>query len=285
MASPTDICTAIVNLIVATVYPNGTGQASVAGVGIKAFMGWPMPAELDADLAAGNAMVSVYPRAEEHNTTRYLPREADVTVQTPTLTLTVSGQTVTVGGTSPSSGNPHNLAVIANGVPYVHQPAAGATLASMAAALAALINVDIPGTTSLGAVLTLPAAARIAGARVGVTGTSVREWRRQERSFQIVVWAPTPTIRDAISNPLDVALAKTPFLTMPDGIAARLTYQRSPFTDALEKTAIFRRDLFYLVEFATTETQTLTQIVAEELDVSAAVAGVEPYHPVATVYQ
>ena len=71
---------------------------------------------------------------------------------------------------------------------------------------------------------------------------------------------------------------------MPDGTGARLRYVRSNMSDATEKDCLFRRDLVYTVEYATTQTEVETQITQEQLNVSAAVAGVLPYNPVATVY-
>jgi hypothetical protein len=186
-----------------------------------------------------------------------------------TLTLTINGQQITVGGAVPPANNPHNLSVLANGKPYVYAVQTSDTLNSIAAALASLIAADIPGTGAAGAVVTLPGTGRIGAARVGVTGTAVREVRRQERHFQITVWADTPAHRDAVAQPVDLVLATTKFLTMPDGFAARLIYKNSPISDSLQKTRLFRRDLIYLVEYATTQTETETQITQDQLGVAA----------------
>lgn len=83
---------------------------------------------------------------------------------------------------------------------------------------------------------------------------------------------------------IDAALAFTTFLTMPDGSAARLRYRNSAMSDDLQKDCLFRRDLFYSVEYATTQTEAETQVTQEQLNVSAAVAGALPYLPVATIY-
>ncbi|MFD2271831.1 hypothetical protein ACFS07_13365 [Undibacterium arcticum] len=101
MADLTDVGSALVALIAQTVYPNGTGQASVANTGVRIYQGWPNPQQLDADLKLGICHVSVYPRTEERNVTRYSKDWQQLSVNTPTLTLTISGQTVTVGGTVP----------------------------------------------------------------------------------------------------------------------------------------------------------------------------------------
>lgn len=284
MADLTDVENALVSLIAGTLYPNGTGQPSVAGIGVRVYPGWPNPQQLDDDLAAAKAHVSVFPRTEERNTTRFSQDWQPQTMNAATLTLTINGQQMTVGGVVPPANNPHNLSVLANGKPYVYAVQTGDTLNSIAASLAALIAADIPGTSAAGAVVTLPGTGRIGAARVGVTGTAIREVRRQERHFQITVWADTPAHRDAVAQPVDLVLATTKFLTMPDGFAARLIYRNSPISDNMQKTRLFRRDLIYLVEYATTQAETETQITQEQLNVSARVDGASSYNPINSTY-
>lgn len=211
MADLTDVANALVTLVSATLYPNGIGQASVAGVGVRVYQGWPNPEQLDPDLRATTPIchVSVYPRPEEKNTTRYMPTWKQTSVNTPTLTLTIAGQAVTVGGTVPLASNPHVVMVMGNGKPYVYAVLATDTLNSIAAALAALIAADIAGTAAAGAVITLPNSARLQAARVGVTGTAVREVRRQERSFQIGIWADTH-VRHRCAPPPECSSPQTP---------------------------------------------------------------------------
>jgi hypothetical protein len=287
MADLSDVLTALAASAVAAIYPNGTGQASPTGAAVKVYAGWPAPAQLDADLRAVSPVchVSIYPTVGERNTTRYSPNDwKPASVQTPTMTAVLSGQVLTLGGTIPGAGNPHNVVVIANGKPYVYAVLTSDTLASAASALAALIAVDIPGTVSAGAVLTLPTSARVLAARVGVTGTAVRELRRQERRFQFAVWADTPAHRDAIAAVLDWNLASSAFITLADGTAGRIRYAGSAVSDALQKDCLFRRDLFYTVEYGTTQTETETQITQDQLNTSAAPAGITPYSAAITVY-
>lgn len=270
MADVIDVQTALVALAAAALYPNGTGQPSAAGgVPCKVYAGWPTESQLDSDLAGRTAHVTVFPRPEERNTTRFPQDWQPQTMNSATLTLTINGQQITVGGVVPPANNPHNLSVLANGKPYVYAVQTSDTLNSIAASLAALIAADLPGTSAAGAVVTLPGTGRIGAARVGVTGTAVREIRRQERQFQITVWADSPTHRDAVAQPVDQVLAATKFLTMPDGLAARLIYKGSPISDNTQKSRLFRRDLIYLVEYATTQTETETQITQDQLGVAA----------------
>ncbi|MBU9629938.1 hypothetical protein KTE60_11645 [Burkholderia multivorans] len=48
---------------------------------------------------------------------------------------------------------------------------------------------------------------------------------------------------------------------MPDGLYARIVYHDSPQQDLGEKARLFRRDLRYMVEFSTTKTQSVAQVI------------------------
>jgi hypothetical protein len=287
MADLADVENALVSLIAATVYPNGTGQPSIANVGIAVYRGWPQPKALEDDLAAvgagtgGKVHISVFTRPEEHNVTRYPKDWQQQSAPAPTLTLTVNGQQVTVGGTVST---PQNAVVFVNNAPFVYVVQANDTPTTIAAALAALINagsvipfggmfVPVPGPTSAGPVITMPASARMGVARVGASGISIMEVRRQERTFQITVWANSEANRSAIAGPLDAALANTLRFTLPDQTSARLIYKGSPVLDGVEKSNLYRRDLLYSVEYATTVTETDTQVTAEQLNVSNQIDG------------
>jgi hypothetical protein len=259
----------------------------VTGTPIIVYYGWPVSEQLDADLAAASPVcnVSVYPRPQERNTTRYLGQYQQTSLNTTLLTLTKAGQTVTVGGAIPPAGNTHNLAIFVNGIPYVYQVLVADTLSTIAAAMAALIVVGVSGTTASGAVITIPSSATLGPARVGVFGSSAKPVRNQDRVFQIGIWADSPAHRDTIAQAIDPTLAATNFLTFPDGSAGRLIYRGSPSSDSFEKSTLYRRDLLYAVDYSTLLVVKTPQIVAVETVTTAAVAGVPPYAPVATTYQ
>lgn len=103
----------------------------------------------------------------------------------------------------------------------------------------------------------------------GDTGTALKEVGRQERLFQIVGWFPTPAVRSLVMGSLDAALRQVERYTLPDGSVARLVYKSSPMTDMLEKAAIYRRDLFYTVEYATTVTQEFYKIKQNTVNLTA----------------
>jgi len=281
-----DVQNSLVSLCTAQLYPTGSSAGLVpspaVGFVVKIYPGWPVKAQLDIDLAAKPAIchVSVYPTKMERQTTRYLSRYKQLSMNTPTLTLAASGQTVTVGGTIPPASNPHNLAIFVNGVPYIYQPLINDTLQTIATAFAALI----PGASAAGAVVTVPSAAVLGPVRVGVTGTSGRSVGNQDRVFQIGIWADTPAHRDVIAQAIDPALRATAFVFMPDGTAGKLEYRGSPETDQFEKSTLYRRDLMYSVDYSTMQTVAAPQIVAVEVNISAAVDGVPPFVPVSTQF-
>lgn len=232
----------------AALYPNGTGAPSAIGADAVIYPGWPQPAQLDKDIAAGRVHVSIWARGDGTNTTRYPSTWQQTVAAAPTLTLTTDSNTVTIGGTVAAQ-----QVVGVNGQAYAVQ--ATDTLASIAAALAALV----PGASSAGAVVTVPTGIRHAA--VAANATMTREVRRQTDSVQLSIWAPTPALRSATAKALDAAMADVRFLEMPDHSSARVIYTRSLSTDLRENALIYRRDMFYQVEFATTVSAVATQII------------------------
>ena len=281
MADIIDIQNTLVSLAAQAVYPNGIGQPSAITAPCKLYAGWPTQSQLDADLLASTPHLTVFPLGIERNTTRFPADWQQNTVNQPTLSAVVTGQQVTITGTLPATYFQQNVAVFVNKAPYVYAVQPADTLNSVATALSALI----PGATSSGAVITIPPTLIINTARVGGTGTSVSEIRRQERQFQLTAWANSPQVRDALASLVDVALAQLRFISLPDGTAGRLIYRHSNVIDALQKARLYRRDLVYSVEYGTTLTTNNAQIVVEQLNVSTQIDGALSANPVITTYQ
>lgn len=252
-----DVEQVLVDVIAQTVYPAGTANPSIAGVPCVIRRGWPVPAKLDSDLNAGTVNISVYPMDNEQKTTRYPKEWQTLALPAVSLTLTVSGTQITVGGLPAS---PLNARVTVNGINYVYPVQASDSLTGIATALATLVNADTPATSS-GAVVTVPGGYRIS-AFVGGVGTTIRETKRQKRTFMVTFWCPSPALRDLIAPPVDAALADIDFLSLPDGSSARLIYEKTRVSDRVEREGLYRRDLFYSAEYPTTDTQNATQIVA-----------------------
>lgn len=266
MADLSDVSTALETLITSTLYPSGTDTSDVSAAGVVAtiFVGWPGPQAVDDAMAAGTTLVSIYPQAgAERNTTRFQPLWRELSLPSPTYTLTASNDdlAITVGGAAPVSYFAQNLYARINGTSYCYTAQDGDGAETVAAGLGALIAADFSAVTVSGASITLPAECRLQALRVGVTGTKIKEVGRQDRTWQIIIWAPTDDARTAIAKVIDPKLRQTPRLTLADETYGHLSYRSSPVTDTLQKATIFRRDLIYACEFGTTVTEAAEQIV------------------------
>lgn len=285
MADLSDVENALAQIISDTLYPAGIPggfepASPVASVPVICYPGWPNSATLDEDLAKGKVHVSVFALDGERNTTRYPKDWQELVPAVTTLIALVSGQTITIGGTVST---PQNVMAAVNDLPFVYAVQAGDALSDIAAGLAALIAVSIPGTTSAGPVVSVPAGGMISAARIGGQGVAIMETRRQERMFQITVWADTPDHRNAVAKPIDAALSVLERITLPDQTSARLIYKGSPQSDAAQLQGCYRRDFVYSVEYATTIQETETQIVAELINVSVKADGATASQQIVTI--
>lgn len=253
MADQSDVENALVTAITATLYPNGATQASSIAAGtvtIRIYRGWPVAAALHADLTSGIVNVSVFPAGEPRETTRYPATWQVITASLPTLTVFVEQASVTFGGTT-AAGQMAGLAV--NGETYVYLVQTGDTTALVAAALAAQLIAAGLLVQITGATLTVPGVAQLL-ARVEQAQTAYRETRRQRQSFRVSCWCSEPLLRDQVAGTIDAALANTAFLTLADGTAARITLAGGATIDQAENAALYRRDLIYAADYATTLT-------------------------------
>jgi hypothetical protein len=279
MADSSDVQQALVSAIAQALYPNGTGQASAVNGPVLIYPGWPDAASLDADLAAQKVHVTVFSRPEESNTTRYPAEWRTVSVNSPTLTATMSGNQLTIGGTVSV---PQNVSIETGGHAYVYAVQATDTLTSIATALSA----QIPNTTSSGAVITFANTAEVT-ARIGVSGASIKEINRQRKRFQVTVWAYSHASRVQAAQIIKNLLAPMEFITLADTSRAWLTYQSAHEIDNLQKISLYRRDLFFEIEYADTLVETDTTITQGATNVTGYVGSIpasDPYNtPVSKV--
>lgn len=272
MADVSEVTATLAGICAGLIYPNGTGSStpSICGVDAYIFPGWPVPKQFEDAAQKKRCIVSVYPWAGERNTTRYLEKWRVAGINTPTLTATASGLTVTLAGTIPPPTNRHNIAIFVNRFPYVYGVQSTDTLNTIAAALSTLIGVNVPGTINVGSAVMLPQGANLGAVRVGVTGSSVLEIKRQEKQFRIIIWANSPQNRTALAKALDRGLAAFTFINLPDLTAGRIRYHNNWETDNAQKQLLYRRDLIYTVEYGTILSQTNPQIIVIELSVGSA---------------
>lgn len=265
MADVSDVYNALVSWISGLLYPNGEQSPSAviyngAPVSFRVYAGWPVSKNLNDDLAVGIVNVNVYPLPSERNISTLDKTPWILSQQTPTITTTVSGQTVTLGGTVTAG---QSVGISVGGTTYAYLAQATDTLDTIATALGALI----PGSTVSGSSVTVSSVSSLAS-RIGVPASVVVPVKRQSRQFQIVVWAPSPVLRDQVASFIDSWMGDLYRLPMPDGSAANLKYHNSPVNDLLQKEGAWRRDLFYEAIFDTTRTETLMTVVGTNLTLS-----------------
>jgi hypothetical protein len=297
MADISDVEQSLLALLTQIAYPNGTANPSAVldanntPHNVQLYRGWPLPDQLDTDMAAGTVDVSIFPTRVEQNVTRYgLDYECLLPIKTPTLTLTAtdssggnleleaggnlllegagklelegSGITLTVGGTVSV---PQNVAAVVNGIGYSYGVQGDDTLTSIATGLAALINVNTPATSN-GPAISIPTAHSVSP-RIGTTANVIQEFARQRRNMMISLWCSSPDLRDNAAKLFDPILKSTIFLNLVDGTKCRLIYASSPVTDTIQKQAIYRRDLIYSCEFGTTITTPAPTVTIEQINI------------------
>lgn len=256
MATINDVYNAIGAIVLSTIYPNGTSQPSIINAGVKIIKGWPLNDELNNDLSAGNAQVSIFKLDSYERKTNYLGRLwQNDNIPPATITLTISQNTVTIGGTVTL---PQHIAIYTNSnTAYHYNLQVGDTLNSIATNLAAII----PNSLAVGNVVTIANQYNLSGV-VGVVGTSQLNTKRQEQGFMISSWANNNAKRDALGDALDEQLSFYDRLTLPDQYAP-FRYMKQHEVDLCEKQNVYRRDLYYTCEYQTFFTEsfpTITQV-------------------------
>lgn len=248
MADISDVTAYLKQAALAAVYPNGTSQPSVAGCDVKLFEGWPLPADLDAALAASKAQVSVYPMP---GTGVVIPQILDetYTIVAPsygmTFSVDASGTVITVSG-QPTSGE--YLTIIADRANTYSQT--GASTAAILAALATAAQAQYPTASVTPTTLTIPAHFAMT-VRQGGPGVQAKVTHRQRHSVMVTAWAPTPTIRTQLAAAIDVAIKSINKIALPDTSQALIVYSRTNISDEGQSANVYRRDLIYDVEYAT----------------------------------
>ena len=107
----------------------------------------------------------------------------------------------------------------------------------------------------------------------GTTGNAILEIRRQTRTYQITIWASCFDQRDPVASAIDSALSLVTRIDLPDGTQGILSYVNSTQDDDQQRMGIYRRDLFYSVNYATTATVAEKAILETNLNVSVAATG------------
>ncbi|HEX7854447.1 MAG TPA: hypothetical protein VF503_12200 [Sphingobium sp.] len=105
----------------------------------------------------------------------------------------------------------------------------------------------------------------------GTTGELSQETRRQTKAFQITIWANAPALRDPLARILDSVLSGITRLALMDGTTGMLSYIMSQQHDERSSIMIFRRDLFYNVNYATIQVLDAYTILNTQTNMAAAI--------------
>ncbi len=265
MADQSDVEAALVAAISAALYPSGTDASSALGVTARVYRGWPNAAALDADLAAGLVNVTVFPvEGAMRNTTRW-PNDWRAASAAPTLTVSLAASTATFAG---AAGAGQLAGVLVDDATYVHRTSAGDTPALVAAMLGAAVGATRPAAVA-GASLTVPDTRRFV-ARTAADGQARRELRRQEQTFRITAWCPTPALRDQTIICIDSALSAVTFLTFADGARGWLRWTSTVTQDKSEDAKLYRRDLLFTVDFPLMQTAMQPSMLFGDLTLGSA---------------
>lgn len=262
MADLSDVTTYIYNAVAVAAYPNGTSQPSVAGMDVRIFEGWPVPDQLDLDLAGkmlsgsppvpvvrpGGQLsnVSIFPMAGM-NASVYQTLDETYVISLPTygLAISVVGQVITLTGTP---GNGEYITIIADRANVYSRT--GTSAAAIITALAADIAVNYPTVSFTSSTLTMPFHYALS-VRQGGIGVLGKVTHRQKQSIMISVWSPNHRARSLLSAAIDNVLKQSIRVTMPDTSQAIIRYNRTNLSDDKQVATVYRRDLIFDVEYAT----------------------------------
>jgi hypothetical protein len=284
LADLSDIENALVSLITTAIYPNGTSAPSAiiapsfaAPLNCRVISGWPIPGQIDADVAAGVPAgsapvvnISVFPQpGMEKNTTRYPRKWETITKPPSSMTMTVSGLVITIAGTATVG---HFLTIHLGNNPFSVAAGPNDTIFTVATNFGTIMRAaGIPVTVSA-TTIAVPA---IYGGRIvlrsGAPGLVARELDRMMRRFIITVWAPNNSARVAVARVIRPALSRVDFLPLPDGYVVELKFDSEADVDRTGKASVACRDLLWWAEYPTTESAVafpMTTFVSETGDVA-----------------
>jgi hypothetical protein len=248
MADLTDVLNTLSDSVSGFVYPTGKSNPSIAAVNVNIEPGWPVRETLDDQIRAGNALITIFPEETESIGPIFERVQVLNTQSAPTITATVSVDTITIGGTVTL---PQAIVTVVNGTNYGYALQEADTTDTIATNIAALL----PSASAIGNVITVLGSYSL-DTVVSTAYTSSVDLGRQNRSIMISCWCPTPQIRTTLGSAIIVYFKTNYRILLPDNFWANLFYQHTREIDMLEKQNVFRRDVIIRVLYATTSTQT-----------------------------
>lgn len=253
MASVDEVSQYLAKRVADVLYPGGYLLPGIVNAPVKIYPGWPASLPLQSDIESGGAHVSVWPLPTERHVNTPLGRPTRLKAKgTPTLELTVNGNIIGVRGVVSA---PTIVQIHLDGTGFSFQFQTGTTAEKVLQAL----SLKIPRSFTVGSSVWILKVKHIK-THVSTTGTVVRELRRQIKDFQVTIWAPAPQLRNTIGTAIDAALSEYCHIDLGDGVPAQMFYVRQFDSDAAENWHVYRRDLIFSVNFATTQTITAPEV-------------------------
>ncbi|MEN4587112.1 hypothetical protein ABEI17_21500 [Pantoea agglomerans] len=258
MASTDDVARYLARRVAGVVYPGGCQLPGIVNASVKIYPGWPVPGTLQQDIDNGGVHISVWPLPTERKISTALGRPFRLMAKgKPTLQFTVNGTTIGVSGVASSL---TNVLITLNRKTFSFHFRAGTTAGRAIHALSAAL----PKSFTVLSSVCIPLAEHLS-ISVTTAGTAVKELHRQIKDFQITVWAPAPGLRDRIGSAIDTALSEQCHIDLNDGAPAQLLYTRQSDSDRSENWHVYRRDLIFSVNYATTQAITAPEVTQFEV--------------------
>ncbi len=232
---------------------SGAIGAAAFSMPAKLYVGEPVTAGLEADIAAGVCNIGVMRVAgATRNVTRFSPHWVKTSSSVPIFLAAAAAGSVTFGG---MAGAGQVAAVTAGGVCYAYRLSDGDNPAAVASAFAALI----PGAIVNGAVLS---AASITGANVVVDQSAFWRTGQNETQLQVAIIAvPSggvdgPLVRAALTRAVyGIESAVRPngslsrFIGLADGTTALITGSDERDDDTVRRDDMWRRWITFRIEY------------------------------------
>jgi hypothetical protein len=264
VADISDVTRLLETLATSAIYPNGATSPSIANMDVRIFEGWPIPAQLDLDMAgqvlAGTppvptprprgkvANVSIYPMpGATANVFQIL--DDTYTIVNPNYGLAapiVTDDKITVTG-APVPGEYLTIILDNANVASSSQPTLVGILNDLVAQVKTL---GYSATTDGVSSITIDGWAYMT-VRQGSVGTLAKVTHRQRAGVMVTVWAPDHTTRTTLAAAIDVLVKQNLVNSLPDTSQCVLTYDRTNLSDEMQAQTIYRRDLVYEAEYAT----------------------------------
>ena len=263
MADQADVENALVEAVGAAIYPMGLSAESALGVLTRIYRGWPQSVALDEDLASGKINISIFPVPDSIVIKTRFPAEWFSAPTAVRLQVLQSAESATFSGEIDPG---VFVGIIVDEATFQYETKMGDSLRSVVESLGNLVRGQREALV-LNDTLYVPGAYRMI-VRAEAPSVATKEIRRQSERFKISIWCATPESRDQAAALVDLTLAGINFLTLSDGSSARVIARGGETIDRGSDASLFRRDLIYEAEFATTLTQTQLPMLFGSLGVN-----------------